>query len=179
MRRLLMLSVALAAMVAPMSVVASEHEGSVQARVYVEQPAPCITLDGALADFGVAQFSTTSSANYVQGAMSTITNCSGGSADLLARTTKASNAAGTVQWTPVNTTTNPCATGPNTFQHVLFLGVGGFAIDETNQTVLVSGDTFGDGQQRNFQHLLGMPCTGSDGNNDALTWTVTFTAVMP
>jgi hypothetical protein len=161
----------------PTSVAAAE-QGAVDASVDVQNPAACIILEGTVIDFGVQRFSTPSQIeDSTPNTATEVTNCSGSAADLVVRSTKATNEAGTVEWTPVP---NPstCNTGPNTFAHAVLLGVSGVVLTETNQSLL-SPSQFPDGQQLPFAHVLAMPCTGSDGNGETMSWAVTFTAILP
>jgi hypothetical protein len=62
----------------------------------------------------------------------------------------------------------------------VLIGFLGFILSESDQSFFDGeGVTFGDGEQMSVKHGLVMPCTGSDGNNETLSWVVTFTAVLP
>jgi hypothetical protein len=114
LRATLVLVTVVGAAAAPALVSAAE-EGAVDASVDVQNPSACIILGGTTnIDFGVFAFSTPSTpSNSVPNATTTVTNCSGTDVDLLARSTKAMNEAGTIQWTPVPTP-DVCGAGPNT-----------------------------------------------------------------
>ena len=176
-RAMVVLAVVAGTAAGPASVVAAE-QGAVDASVDVQNPAACIILEGTVIDFGVQRFSTPSQIeDSTPSTPTNVTNCSGSNADLVVRSTKASNEAGTVAWTPVPTA-DVCNTGPNTFAHAIGLGTTGVLLSETNQSLL-GPSQFPDGQQIPFAHILGMPCTGSDGNGETMSWVVTFTAILP
>ena len=180
LRGIVVLAAVVAMAVEPASVSAAD-QGAVDASVEVQNPAACILLEGTVIDFGMEKFSTPSHTEQSEPSTpTTVTNCSGAAADLVARGTKASNEAGTAQWTLVPTL-NPCDSGPNAFVHGVLLGVGaGAVLSETNQSVIDENPShFPDGQQLPFKHIMMMPCTGSGGDGDTMSWTVIFTAILP
>jgi hypothetical protein len=179
-RVMVVLAVVVGTAAGPTSVAAAE-EGAVDASVEVQNPAACIVLGGTVIDFGVQRFSTASHVEGASGTPTIVTNCSGGDADLVVRTTRATNEAGTVEWSPVSNG-ETCNGGPNTFAHGVLYVTTGVMLSETNQSLIPnSGHTshLSDGEQIGFGHAMNMPCTGSDGNGETMSWVVTFTAILP
>ena len=179
LRGIVVLTAVAAVAVGPASVSAAD-QGAVDASVEVQNPAACILLEGTVIDFGIEKFSTPSQTEQSEPSTPTVvTNCSGANAELVARSTKATNEAGTAEWTPWSNPT-PCNAGPNAFAHGVIVGVAnGAVLTETNQSVIQNTSVFPDGQQLPYKHVLVMPCTGSDGDGETMSWTVTFTAILP
>jgi hypothetical protein len=152
--------------------VAAAPSGDVTATVQVD--GPCITVPSAPIVFGSVGFST-ESANSEKPALSqTISPCTAQTMDLYA---KASNAAGdgTGAWTiAFDGTGLVCTLGADQF------GAGVRGMLDVNPTWLSTTDTLvntGTGYQF-YPHLM-MPCSNSSGVGETMTYTYTFTAVLP
>jgi type 1 fimbria pilin len=145
-----------------------DDEGTVSAQVTVA--APCIQITPTQVDFGSLGFSS-SSANPVSASRPlSATNC-GATADLLVHGSNAVSATGAT-WA-LQPDGQVCPTPNNYVQRV---GSGAVSIpldtQDRNLRQLAGGET------ADVNALVLMPCVGSSGSGEAMTFSYVFTAVL-
>lgn len=154
--------------------------GSVAATVSVI--GPCLQLEGTSVTFPQAKFSTSTTNGFTSVNGPSVTNC--GSAAQI--TAKGTNAAGenSAAWnlTSIASKTAVCSSsgglfGTNKFALNYYNG-GAQAFLTTNATEIVSS-LVSNGILSGYQFELFMPCTGSSGGGSVMSFTITFTAIVP
>ncbi len=142
-----------------------DSAGTVLAQVTVA--APCILVTPAQFDYGTLGFSQSDSSTVFAGRVVSLTNCATALQEVLGRGTNATSTAGTT-WT-LEADVPLCAT-PNRFQ----LKVAGVSLSAQDTSVLnLSG-----GQTATTNAFLTMPCTGSGGAGQVMTFSYVFTAAL-
>jgi hypothetical protein len=175
-------AIAVALAVATPAVVASPalgaEDGTVHATVTVG--APCITLDTTSVDFGTVAFNS-----WRQTDTMFVTNCSGIPVDLLVRGTDATSATSTATWSLYQDSfvdqCAPYAVGPNHYRlSHLEIRDGAASVPPVhlaNSDQTVREGVPDAGQHAYKLHLL-MPCTGSDGMGETMSFQAIFTATF-
>jgi hypothetical protein len=170
MKRILFIAVGLTASVAPMPVAAGS-DGQVTAQVTVA--APCITV-GSNIDYGVAAFSDPNAAPAAIYGVTSYTNCSAAAQKVYARGTDAVSTAGSARWSLTNGSV--CPTN-NLYQHFLTVPevsvMDGLALSNTDgllDSAVPAAAT------REVDAGLQLPCAGSDGAGETMTFSIVFTA---
>jgi hypothetical protein len=156
----------------------SADSGSVSATVTPSAPA-CITLDKAAINFPSFPFSTSGRVStnppgsFYQ---VTVSNCGSADINVFGKGTDATNSGQTVTWTLDNSFSEPCAIGLNKFQLSVSSANGGWGklLSTTDQSLVALGA----GQAATIAHTLRMPCTGSGGAGQAMSWQFIYTATL-
>jgi hypothetical protein len=159
--------------------------GIVSAKVTVA--APCITVSPTTAvDFGTHAFTATGPVNTTPqeqgGGTSSVSNCGGGAENVAVKGTNA-NAPSGAAWSLVARTqpVGTCDLGTN--KYVLKVN----AYDTTWQTLLAGFDATstsqlltnaGAGATVNIDYDLWMPCSGSSGGGETMTFQIVYTASL-
>jgi hypothetical protein len=147
-----------------------DPEGTVSAQVTVA--APCIQVTPAQLDFGTLGFSPNAASPLGASRGLTVTNCGSGSENVLARGTNATSTGGTT-WTLEPNQGDLCST-TNRFTQRIDTGPLSLPLSTQNSSVgsVVSG------QPAQWNALLVMPCAGSGGAGEIMTFSYIFTAVL-
>lgn len=150
----------------------SADTGTVNAQVTVATA--CITLDKTLLDFGSLSFSQPNQGGTSQPL--TVTNC-GSAAKLFGRGTDAKNGAGTITWTLVDG--DPCTVGINHYASSLGGSTPSWGVLlSTADKQLLGNSLLGSGSAATMGNGLLMPCTGSSGSGQIMSWQIVFTATL-
>lgn len=146
--------------------------GSVAATVTVATP--CITIDGLTSiDFGVKSFSTPGAPEAFS-VVDSYTNCSSAGENVSARGTNAtSGGSPPVTWT-LTPNNNPCDAGANQFAMSIAKG-GTFFLNASSDTQV---ETLGSGVASTVGLQLHMPCSGSAGTGQQMSFEYIFTATF-
>ncbi len=146
--------------------------GDIDATVQVD--GPCITVPSTTLNFGAKGFSTAATNSEASLASIGISPCTTQTMDLYARVSDAAGS-GTGAWTVAwNGSGLVCSLGPDQF------GAGVKGSLDLNPTWLGSTDTLvNTGTAYLFYPYLMMPCSGSTGVGETMTFTYTFTATLP
>jgi hypothetical protein len=153
------------------------EDGTVHATVTVG--APCITLDTTSVDFGTLSFNTPETNNFGQTPTLSVTNCSGIAVDLLVRGTDATSATSAASWSLYQGNVGACTLGPNAYR-LTHWDLGGsiwWAFHLTNSDQIAKVGVPAAGQHPYRLDLL-MPCTGSDGAGETMSFQAIFTATF-
>jgi hypothetical protein len=157
---------ALAAGVAP---ALGESDGTVAAQVTVA--APCIQVTPAQLDFGTLAFSQ-DNLNVVSAARPvTVTNC-GAAATLLGRGSNATSTGGTT-WALAFDGESLCPSANNYVERV---DTGATSIPLSNQSKLLR--QLAAGAAASVSAIVVMPCVGSGGAGQVMTFSYVFTAAL-
>lgn len=157
----------LAAMAGP---ALGDDSGTVAAQVSVA--APCITVTPAQLDFGTLGLSQSAASPTTGSRALGVENCGAGSQNVLARGTNAASTGGAA-WTLEPNQGDLCST-PNRFTQRIDTGPLSIPLSVQNAPIApVAG-----GQTASWNALLVMPCSGSDGAGQAMTFSYVFTAVL-
>jgi hypothetical protein len=161
---------ALGALAAGAAPVFADSSGSVSARVSVA--APCIEVTPTSLDFGVLGLSTR--ALPVGSVLLPLTahNCGTAREGLFARGTNATGSGGTT-WTLVGS--NICD-GANRFGQLVTRSA--LQYDLTADTDVSIGTPLGGGEASTVNAAMFMPCTGSGGAGEVMSFSYVFTAVL-
>jgi hypothetical protein len=147
-----------------------DSEGTVSGRVSVA--APCIEVTPAQLDFGTLGLSPNATSPVGASRPLTVTNCGTASENVFARGTNATSTAGTT-WTLEPNLSDLCST-LNRFTQAIDTGPLSIGLSTANQAVAsVAG-----GQASSLNALLVMPCVGSGGAGEVMTFSYLFTAVL-
>jgi hypothetical protein len=186
-----MRALATAAVVAAITVGAAipawgDTSAAVPVRVTVA--APCVSISWApglsMLDLGTLGFNTPSinSGMGSAGAFS-VTNCGSAPESLAARTTNATSTTSNATWTPIppfvaTTTVGAviCNAGPNVFGADTDVGPGTLIELTTTDRLLKSVWSPSSTLQPHID--LDMPCAGSSGAGETMTFSVTYTASL-
>lgn len=147
-----------------------DDEGTVAAQVTVA--APCIQVTPAQLDFGTLGLSAGVNDEVFATRPVTATNC-GAAATIAARGSNASSTAGTT-WTLEPEPSLLCST-PNRFMQRVSNGGSSFALSSTQDTTIRQVAA---GEAAPLDALVVMPCTGSSGAGEVMTFSYVFTAVL-
>jgi hypothetical protein len=147
-----------------------DPDGTVSASVSVA--APCIEVTPAQLDFGTLGLSPNATSNVGASRPLTVTNCGTASENVFARGTNATSTAGTT-WTLEPNLPDLCSTLNRFGQRV---GTGGISVPLTTQNTAVA--SVAGGQASPLNALLVMPCVGSGGAGEVMTFSYLFTAVL-
>ena len=144
--------------------------GTVSAQVTAA--APCIQVTPAQLDFGSLSFSQ-SSASAVAGTRSvTLTSCGGGSQNVFARGTNATSSTGTT-WVLEPNVSDLCSTMDRYMQRVS--GDAG-SVPLSTQNAPVASLAASQAVARDA--FVVMPCVGSNGAGQTMTFSYVFTAIL-
>ena len=148
----------------------AQGEGTVSAQVTVA--APCIRVTPAQLDFGTLGFSQSAAAPVADSRALSIENCGTGSENIFAHGDNATSTSGTT-WTLEPNQPDLCST-PNRFRQRI--GAGSLSIALSTQDTLIA--PVPGGQTVSWTAYLVMPCTGSSGAGQTMTFPYVFTAVL-
>jgi hypothetical protein len=157
--------------------------GTVNAKVAVASP--CVTVGpGTGVDFGTLEFASTP--QQVQGnqgnGTSTVSNCSPSGENIFVRGTNAAGASG-ASWSlvartqPVGTCdlgTNKYVLKVNAYDSTWTTLFGGVDATPTSQALFQSGA----GATANIDYDLWMPCSGSGGAGETMSFQIIYTATL-
>jgi hypothetical protein len=166
----------LAGLVATCAVAASaapafgDSEGTVTAQVSVA--APCIQATPAQLDFGSLGFSQSTTSPIAATRQLTLTSCAGGSQNVFARGTAAASPGGTA-WTLEPNQGDLCSTLDRFAQRI---GNDGFSYPLSLQNTSVAA--LPGNSADSVDAILVMPCVGSSGGGEVMTFSYLFTAVL-
>lgn len=157
----------------------SADNGTINAQV--TPAAPCITLDKTSLNFGTAPFSPQQGVSSFQ-VPGSVTSCTGTAQKLYGRGTDAKNAAASVTWTLDDSGQLPCNLANNQYQ----LSAGdsggtnnwGVYLSTANKQLLGTGGMLAANTTRTIDSGLRMPCAGSDGAGQAMSWQYIYTATF-
>ena len=170
-RSILAAAVATTLWAAATAPVFATDNGTVDAQVTVATP--CITVSPQSLDFGTLPFSTAAGTS-TQAMPVEISNCGAGPEQLYGRGTDASLGGATV-WSLVSDQT-PCAAGVNTFNLIFLSSTPPNTYASTTDQLL---ETVGSGGVANNGAVsIAMPCVGSDGAAQTLSFQILFTATF-
>jgi hypothetical protein len=155
------------AMVVSAAPVLGDDEGTVAAQVTVA--APCIEVTPAQLDFGTLGLSASSDSPVGASRQLTATNC-GAAASLLGRGTNATSPGGTT-WTLVEGSL--CA-APNRYQEIVQMGQETTSLSTENATLRALAAS----EATALNAIVFMPCAGSGGAGEVMTFSYVFTAVL-
>jgi len=154
------------ALLAPASTMAT-GEGTVSAQVTVA--APCVTV-GPNIDYGTKGFSTATVPSSSTG-VSSYTNCSSEPERIYVRGSNAVSTSSTATWQV--TGTDPCSVGVNRYYHGVGDDTGGANLSTTDQLINPSAAA---GATKTLYATMTMPCSGSDGAGETMTFSIVVTA---
>jgi hypothetical protein len=179
MKRLLPIPVVLAAastFLASALPAFSADSGTVDARVTVQTA--CITLDQTSLDYGPQSF--VQPGWIVNSNMQfDVTNC-GSAAKLFGRGTDATNVSGSVTWTLDDSVEHQCTPGVNHYKFGLDglqPVVWGVKVSKVDKQLL-GNSLLAPGSAVDVSHRLFMPCTGSAGGGQTMSWQIVYTATL-
>jgi hypothetical protein len=159
------------------SPVLGAEDGTVHATVTVG--APCLTLETTSVDFGTISFNTPETNNFRQTDTLYVTNCSGTDANFLVRGTDAISATSAATWSLYQGNFGACTLGPNAYR-LTHWDLGGsiwwaFHLTTSDQIAKVGVPAAG---QHPYRLDLLMPCSGSDGAGETMSFQAIFTATF-
>jgi len=164
-------SVILAAVMAGPTLAAGT--GIVSAQITVD--APCLTLSTTSIDLGHAAFSTGTPVARTQSV--TYTSCSTTTERITARATDASSTTGSAQWTLVTPTPICPDAGPDKYA-VIVLKLDNSYLSLSKAFDVMLEDLPGSGAGAYSRAGLFMPCTGSSGSGETMSFQITYTATF-
>lgn len=168
MRFAIMAMLLVSALLAPASTLAT-GEGTVSAQVTVATP--CITV-GPNIDYGTSSFSTLDPSNpHTITDTSSYTNCSSDAEKIYLRGSDAVSASSAATWQL--TGANTCSVVLNRYRHSVGDDVGGANLTLNDQLI---NPAAGAGATKTLFSLLEMPCSGSDGAGETMTFSIIVTA---
>jgi hypothetical protein len=131
---------------------------------------PCITVGESL-DFGSLRFSRPGESATAAFDNTSYTNCSSGGEDIYVHGTKATSSTSAAEWNLTGTIV--CNVGPNYYR----LGVGdsNSGVNLSTSAQLLGANVAG-GATDAVSVEINMPCSGSDGAGETMTFQVVFTA---
>lgn len=168
-RRIVLAAACAAVWIVPATTTYATDNGTVDAQVTVAMPCLEITDPTTTIDFGTLGFSA-STDSVVQGSTTvTYHNCSAMESRVWAQGTDAQGT--TATWALDNPLTGtPCAWGVNRYRLALGLVLGTTAVE-------IESALAGDASATKFYYLT-MPCAGSDGAGETMSFRVTLTATF-
>ena len=173
--RLLILGV-LAVLVASVAAPAwAADNGTIDATVSVE--GPCIEIGSPTVDFGAQGFSTTGSDNLPFAAAVSVTNCSASYVDLYATASDASNLGDTVIWSMTDAfdpDTQDICPSTDTFAASLGDGIYDYWLSKSSDTLVTQRAH----SMVSLYPKMAMPCSGSHGSGQVMSFTYTVTAIL-
>lgn len=146
-----------------------DSEGTVSAQVTVA--GPCIQVTPASLDFGSLGFSSDSNNPTGASRSVTATNC-GPAGSVLARGSNATSTGGAT-WT-LEVEPSALCSAPNRFMQRVSNGGASFALSATENTSIRA---LGAGEAAPLDAFVIMPCAGSSGAGQVMTFSYLFTAV--
>jgi hypothetical protein len=138
----------------------------------ISAAAPCVQVTPSAVDFGSANFSTDSAASYSKTQQVDVTNCGSSAQQLFGRANDANGPRST--WNLVTTATCP---GSNTYGIREGTSAGG-ATNPIASDLGVLAASMASGDKRPEVLRVLMPCTGSTGGDETMTFNVTFVATL-
>lgn len=169
MRTTFLTAAALVALLLPPAA-AADSSGTVSAQVTVATP--CVTVGNNL-DYGTLPFSTSDPFVSVTKSSSTsYTNCSVTSEKIYVRGTTATSTTSNAVWDKL-TGTNTCNTMPNVYSHSVGDDQGGKFLTLTDQLL---NPAVAAGATKTLNTNLEMPCSGSSGAGETMTFSIIVTA---
>jgi hypothetical protein len=150
------------------------EDGTVHATVTVG--APCITLPTTSVEFGTLTFSTPDTWSFKETPPMSVINCSGIPVDLLVRGTDATSATSAATWNLYGDGSGSCSQGPNAYGvgHVH----GDYGYDHLTNLDQAAATGVPSGGRHSYRLTLLMPCTGSDGAGETMSFQAIFTATF-
>jgi spore coat protein U-like protein len=145
-----------------------DSEGTVSAQVSVA--APCIQVAPTQLDFGTLGFSSKPTSVAASRAL-TATNC-GASASLLGHGTNATSTAGTT-WVLEPSGANVCSS-PNRYVQRIDTGPTSIPLSTADVTLR----PLAGGEAASLNAIVVMPCVGSSGAGEVMTFSYVFTALL-
>ena len=175
MRRILVTLAILVSLVSPATAAAADN-GTVSAQVTVPAVAPCITVGDPI-DYGTVQFSTPGDVNKTAFGASTYTSCSPDAQKIYVRGTPATSASSDARWTLAQGSFFLCDTGPNVYGVLASDSPDGsrssVALHDSDQLM---NPTAAPGTAYPLRTTLFMPCSGSTGAGETMTFSIILTA---
>ncbi len=141
----------------------------------VATAAPCMTLDMTSVDFGVHSFQPALADGFAGGPV-VVSDCSTVNQELFVSGTNASSTSSSVVWT-LTDSSDPCAAGLDTFRVSAVNALLG------NQNILPTlfrsiGPVWA-GSPATINLNLWMPCEGSSGQGETMTFDINFLVTIP
>lgn len=171
MRRSLLTLALLVSLIAP-ATAAAEDSGTVSAQVTVATP--CITV-GPNIDYGTLPFSTVTPFVQVSKTGTTsFTNCSVSAEKVYVRGTNAVSASGGATWRPISAST--CSTAQqiiDVYTHSIADSTHGVFLSLTDQLFDPASAA---GATSTLRTQMTMPCSGSNGAGETMTFSIIVTA---
>jgi hypothetical protein len=171
MRFAIMAMLLVSALLAPASTMAAGEE-TVSAQVTVATP--CITV-GPNVNYGTLAFSTVNPFVQVSASGTTsYTNCSVTSEKVYMRGTNAVSASSSATWRPISAST--CSTAQqivDVYLHSVSDGTGGAFLSLSDQLLNPAAAA---GATRTLSTQMTMPCSGSSGAGETMTFSIILTA---
>jgi hypothetical protein len=165
----------LAILAASAGPVFGDDTGTVAAQVTAATP--CLLIQGSTSiDFGTATFSTpgpTGNALFKNPGESTLVNCTDAGESVFARATDAAGSGGAA-WSLEPNLTNPCTAGPDTFSAMAADSTGAKFLTTANSTFR----TLSGGESRPIGFTMYMPCTGSSGAGQTMSFSYIYTVTF-
>lgn len=147
-----------------------DSEGTVSAQVTVA--APCIQVSPGQLDFGTLGFSQSATSPQAATRPLDLSNCGGSSQNIFARGTNATSTGGT-NWTLEPNQPDLCSTLDRFGQRIITT-VASYPLSLQDTSVAsLSG-----GQTSSVDAALVMPCVGSSGAGEVMTFSYVFTATL-
>ncbi len=156
--------------------------GSVTASVSVQQAAEaCLLITGGPSsiDFGTLAFGGPAGAiSATNGALS-VTSCAATTETITALGSNATgNGSPAAQWSLDVSSLNPCQIGPNVFHMSAALGTGAALQNLTSSQAPATLGTLTAQQTKTLTQGLVMPCAGSTGAGQTMSFTYGYTATL-
>jgi hypothetical protein len=137
----------------------------------------CLTLDKTSIDFGTLPFSPTGGVTN-RGTDVTATNCGGTAEQIYGRGTDAANSGGSVTWTLDSSGALPCTLGTNKFQLAETAADNSWGIYLSKADQQLGSGSLGGGATATYRNGMRMPCTGSGGAGQTMSWQYIYTATL-
>lgn len=168
MRFAIMAMLLVSALLAPASTMATDN-GTVSAQVTVATP--CVTV-GPNIDYGTKGFSTsTPPVSSTSSGTSSYTNCSSDPENIYVRGSNAVSTSSSATWQLTGTGT--CSAGVNRYYHSVGDDVGGANLSLSDQLINPAAAA---GATKTLFANIAMPCSGSDGAGETMTFSIIVTA---
>lgn len=174
MRRLAIVGVVAAAWLA-VTVLPTLGNDTGTVNATVATPSPCMTLDQSAVDFGTHPFGTDSS--IVSWQQVAVQDCSSLDQSLMISGTDASSTTSGASWA-LSAQANPCLVGPNVYRMAASHPADSVAASLNHQVYDALGHVPADGSGIIDLGLV-MPCEGSDGQGETMTFDINFLVTIP
>ena len=168
MRSAMAAAILVAALLSP---AAASADTTAEVSAQVTAASPCVTAGDSI-DYGTLRFSTTDPWFVVsESGSTTFTNCSAAAEKIYVRGTRASSTSSDAVW-QLNDST-PCDVGPDSYSHQANDSETFIWLTGTDQLLV---DNAAAGATTTMRTVLLMPCSGSVGSGDTMTFSIVITA---